>query len=60
MIGRKLSAVTLDGGKALTDNFLKVTLASPRPANQLAEIPIAGLTSDGLYEAGFLPVLPHL
>jgi threonylcarbamoyladenosine tRNA methylthiotransferase MtaB len=57
MIGRTISVVTLDGGKALSENFLKVTLASPRPANRIAEIPIAGLTADGLHEAGLLPVL---
>jgi threonylcarbamoyladenosine tRNA methylthiotransferase MtaB len=57
MIGRRVSVVTLDGGKALSENFLKVTLATPRPANQLTEIQISGLTQDGLHEAGLLPVL---
>ncbi len=57
MIGRKVSVVTLDGGKALSENFVKVTLATPRPANQIAEILIAGLTPDGLCEAGFLPII---
>jgi tRNA A37 methylthiotransferase MiaB len=57
MIGRRISVVTLDGGKALSENFLKVTLATPRPANQLSEIQISGLTQDGLHEAGLLPVL---
>jgi threonylcarbamoyladenosine tRNA methylthiotransferase MtaB len=57
MIGRKISVVTLDGGKALSENFLKVTLATPRPANQIAEIQIAGVTPDGLHESGFLSIL---
>jgi threonylcarbamoyladenosine tRNA methylthiotransferase MtaB len=56
-IGRKLSVVTLEGNRALSDNFLKVTLASPRPANMLAEITIDGLTQEGLHEVGLLPVL---
>jgi threonylcarbamoyladenosine tRNA methylthiotransferase MtaB len=57
MIGRKISVVTLDGGKALSENFLKVKLSNPRPANQIEEIQIAGLTPDGLHESGALPVL---
>ena len=57
MIGRTLSAITLDGGKALTENFLKVTLATRRPVNQILEIRIGGLAADGLHEAGLLPVL---
>ena len=58
MIGRVLSVVTLDGGRsALSDNYLKVTLAAPREANRIEDIRIGGLTSDGLCEAGALPVL---
>lgn len=57
MIGRTISVLTLDGGKALSDNFVKVTLSTPRPANQIARIAIGGLTSDGVYESGMLPVL---
>jgi threonylcarbamoyladenosine tRNA methylthiotransferase MtaB len=57
MIGRKLSVVTLEGGKALSANFLKVTLAASRPSNLLEEIAIGGVTSDGLSEAGLLPVI---
>ncbi len=56
MIGRTLSVVTLEGGRALSDNFLKVTL-SPRPANRLENVQVGGLTRDGLHEAGVLPVL---
>ena len=57
MIGRTISVVTLDGGKALSDNFVKVALSTPRPANRIAEIVIGGLTSDGVFESGMLPVL---
>jgi threonylcarbamoyladenosine tRNA methylthiotransferase MtaB len=57
MIGRTLSVVTLDNGTALSDNYLKVTLAVPREANRIEEIRIGGLTSEGLCEAGVLPVL---
>jgi threonylcarbamoyladenosine tRNA methylthiotransferase MtaB len=56
MIGRTLSAVTLTQG-ALSDNFLKVELSSPRQANQLVEIPIGSLTTDGLREYDPLAVL---
>jgi threonylcarbamoyladenosine tRNA methylthiotransferase MtaB len=57
MVGRTISVVTLDGGKALSDNFVKVILSTPRPANQIAKIAIGGLTNDGLHESGMLPVL---
>ena len=59
MLGRTLSVVTIsdkDAG-ALSDNYLKVTLARPREANRIENITIGGLTSDGLHEAGMLPVL---
>ena len=52
MIGRTLSVVTLDNGTALSDNYVKVTLAMPREANRIEEIRIGGLTPDGLCEAG--------
>jgi threonylcarbamoyladenosine tRNA methylthiotransferase MtaB len=52
MIGRKLSAVTLvEPRAALTDNYLKVQLASFRPANELIEVEIGGLHAAGLREA---------
>ena len=58
MIGRTLSAVTLSEG-ALSDNFLKVELATPRPANQLIDVRIGSLTSTGLGEYSALACLPH-
>lgn len=49
MIGRRLSVVTLSEG-ALSDNFLKVSLAGTRPANQLIDVQIGALTAAGLRE----------
>jgi threonylcarbamoyladenosine tRNA methylthiotransferase MtaB len=56
MLGRGLSVVTLSEG-ALSDNFLKVELAAPRPANQLVEVRIGSLTVSGLREHATLTVL---
>jgi threonylcarbamoyladenosine tRNA methylthiotransferase MtaB len=56
MLGRTLSVVTLGDG-ALSDNFLKVELATPRPANQLIDVKIGSLTSNGLREHNPLAVL---
>src|ERR1700733_1111818 len=56
MLGRTLSVVTLGDG-ALSDNFLKVELATPRPANQLIDVKIGSLTSNGLREHSALTVL---
>jgi threonylcarbamoyladenosine tRNA methylthiotransferase MtaB len=68
-LGRRLSAVTIGGDaddltsgnaagayttQAVTDNFLKLTLGAPVPANRLVTAEIAALTDDGLF--GF--VLP--
>jgi threonylcarbamoyladenosine tRNA methylthiotransferase MtaB len=57
MIGRKLSVVTLEDGKALSENFLKVKLSTECPPNQIREVHIGGVTPDGLHESGFLSVL---
>jgi threonylcarbamoyladenosine tRNA methylthiotransferase MtaB len=58
-VGRQLSVVTInDGMNALSTNYLKVKLARPREANRIEDILIGGLTADGLFEAGMLPVLP--
>ena len=56
MIGRTLSAVTLNEG-ALSDNFLKVELATPRAANHLLDVKIGSLTPNGLREHNALTVL---
>jgi threonylcarbamoyladenosine tRNA methylthiotransferase MtaB len=56
MTGRKLSAVTLDGG-ALSDNFLKIELNPRRPPNQIVAVLIGGVTENGLREHNPLAVL---
>jgi threonylcarbamoyladenosine tRNA methylthiotransferase MtaB len=56
MLGRTLSVVTLTDG-ALSDNFLKVELATPRSSNQLMDVKIGSLTPNGLREHNALTVL---
>jgi threonylcarbamoyladenosine tRNA methylthiotransferase MtaB len=51
MVGRTLSAVTLgEESMALTSNYLKVELSTPRPANQLADLRIGTVIPAGLRE----------
>jgi threonylcarbamoyladenosine tRNA methylthiotransferase MtaB len=57
MIGRTVSVVTLEDGRALSENYLKVTLAARRESNRIEKISIGGLTADGLSETGALCVL---
>lgn len=58
MIGRSLSVVTLDNQhSALSSNYLKVELATPRPANLLLDIPIGALTDLGVGERALFPIL---
>jgi threonylcarbamoyladenosine tRNA methylthiotransferase MtaB len=58
MIGRTLSAVTIEDGRvALSDNYLKVSLAVGREPNQIVDVRVGGLTKDGLSEGGLLPIL---
>jgi threonylcarbamoyladenosine tRNA methylthiotransferase MtaB len=58
MLGRTVSAVTLDDGfGALSSNYLKVRLAQRREPNQIVDVPIGGLSADGLSETGRLTVL---
>ena len=55
MVGRTLSAVTIeDGLTALSENYLKIALASQREANRIVDVRIGGLTADGLSEEGAL------
>jgi threonylcarbamoyladenosine tRNA methylthiotransferase MtaB len=49
-IGRRLSAVTMENGVALTTNYIQVQQSQPRPANQLVNLEIGGLTANGLAE----------
>jgi len=57
MVGRTLSAVTLDGNRALTSNFLNVELARARAANELIAVKIGEVTANGVAEAGRLNIL---
>jgi threonylcarbamoyladenosine tRNA methylthiotransferase MtaB len=43
--------------RALSGNYVKVTLARPRAANRMEDVQIGGLTSDGVSEAGTLTVM---
>jgi threonylcarbamoyladenosine tRNA methylthiotransferase MtaB len=56
MIGRNLSVVTLTEG-ALSNNFLKVELASRRAANQMVDVNIGSLSANGLREHDPLPMI---
>lgn len=58
MLGKALSAVTLDGGRtALSTNFLRIEMAQPREANRIVEVAIGRLWHTGLKERELLPVL---
>jgi threonylcarbamoyladenosine tRNA methylthiotransferase MtaB len=57
MIGRTLSAVTLNDGAALTSNYLKVELAQPRSTRQLIDVAIGGINDGGLTEHSAFVVL---
>jgi threonylcarbamoyladenosine tRNA methylthiotransferase MtaB len=43
-VGRTLSAVTLEGGDALSANFLKIELDGSLPANRMVEVKIVAAT----------------
>ena len=52
MIGRKLSAVTLEEARAaMSDNYIKVHLATERRPNQIIEVEVGGLSESGVSEA---------
>jgi len=56
MVGETLSVVTLEqAGMALSDNYLKVELASPRQPNQLVDVVIGAVTESGLRERAAPP-----
>jgi len=58
MLGRTISAVTIENGRvALSENYLKITLAPPREPNRIIDVNVGGLTHDGLSEATAFPVL---
>jgi threonylcarbamoyladenosine tRNA methylthiotransferase MtaB len=52
MVGRTLSAVTLhETGTALSGNYLKVELGSPRDANLMVDLRIGAVSAAGLVES---------
>ncbi len=58
MVGRRLPAVTLeDRMSAVTSNYLRVQLATPRAARGLSEVEIGGITPNGLAERAAMLVL---
>lgn len=59
MVGRILSAVTLERGAALTENYLKVRLATAREPNRIVDLRIGAVDGDGLAEASAFPLLRH-
>ena len=57
-IGQRVSVVSLESGRfGMSENYLKVKFATPREPNRIEDIAIGGLTADGVYETGSLPVL---
>ncbi len=56
MVGRTISVVTLDRG-ALSENYLKVTLARESSANRIIDVLVGGVSGDGVSEVGALRVL---
>lgn len=57
MLGRTLRVVTLEGQRALSDNYISVELAVPRAPNQLIDVQIGAITPAGVREAEMLRVL---
>lgn len=58
MLGRVLSAVTLNNHTALSSNFLRIDLATPREPNRIVDVEIGSLDAN-LKERQLLPVLPN-
>ena len=56
-VGRTLSAVTIENGRAVTTNYLTVELAAVEPARRLIDVKIGGLVEGGLRQASPLLVL---
>jgi threonylcarbamoyladenosine tRNA methylthiotransferase MtaB len=56
-VGRTLSAVTIENGRAVTSNYVTVELGSVQPARRLIEVEIGGTTESGLRQASPFLVL---
>jgi threonylcarbamoyladenosine tRNA methylthiotransferase MtaB len=59
MIGKTLPAVTLaERGMALSSNFLKIRMTTPREPNRMVELAIGSTGDSLLQERELLPILP--
>jgi threonylcarbamoyladenosine tRNA methylthiotransferase MtaB len=58
-VGKTLSAVTLENGRAVTSNYVTVELASPRPAREIIDLKIGAITEAGLKEHSPFTLIPH-
>jgi threonylcarbamoyladenosine tRNA methylthiotransferase MtaB len=56
-VGRTLSAVTIENGRAVTSNYLTVELAAVERARRLIDVEIGGLIEGGLRQASPFLVL---
>jgi threonylcarbamoyladenosine tRNA methylthiotransferase MtaB len=56
-VGRTLSAVTIENGRAVTSNYLTVELASVQASRRLIDVEIGGVTEAGLRQASPFLVL---
>jgi threonylcarbamoyladenosine tRNA methylthiotransferase MtaB len=57
MVGRVLSAVTLNNHTALSSNYLRIDLVTPREPNHIVDIEIGSVAGANLKERQLLPVL---
>jgi hypothetical protein len=58
MVGKTLSSAILDrDNTGITTNYLTVTLAAPRAGRTLADVAIAGITTNGVHESGTLQIV---
>ena len=56
-VGRTLSAVTIEGGRAVTSNYLTVEMSRPRRSREMVDVEIGAMTETGLREASPFTVL---
>ena len=56
-VGKTLSAVTIENGKAVTSNYLTVEMSAPRPSRQIVDLQIGAVSEAGLKESAPFLVL---
>jgi threonylcarbamoyladenosine tRNA methylthiotransferase MtaB len=56
-VGKTLSAVTIENGKAVTSNYLTVEMSTPRPSRQVVDLQIGAVSEIGLKESAPFLVL---